>query len=544
MARVPRFTGRANFRIPSAPTVRSNEADVLEAEGQALQDIANGVAGIAGTLSNYGKARQRINDNLSKNQAVNAAESAGQLADDFARTNPDGSPDGGTMLTDFEDTFQERKTEFIDGIEDETQRAQAELAWDNIGNKFKKNLFIASRERHVEHSRVQSDLIKDGYTTNVFNNSDAFSSNAEALDEHYEILLDNGILQNSTQKEVLQASARQDLATASILGLIEKEEYDTAKEKLLTGELKNEFSLKEKQGLIDQIDNRKIRKTNQSLAEENARINRTKRDLKKSQDIKFNEMVLKSKAAAEPEQAEKINDELDVLVGAQAITPSMAQYVRTQILDKDADFIDDRNHFNLQDRILKDEDLSVIEEEVRRSTNNRQIKPATGRSLLNMINTQKKIRFTDPTAKQRLRDAHGVLNASFGTVQGIEARVDIDGAVRKRMMTLKNDATIFMHRLLEQNPTMDPVDAANRSVLKFTPTAQELPKAVSVPIDLQTTVKGTKEAAEKLKLKLKKGLISKSLYDRDITRLLDIVKRLQIEERIENKTKRNQEGAR
>jgi hypothetical protein len=32
--------------------------------------------------------------------------------------------------------------------------------------------------------------------------------------------------------------------------------------------------------------------------------------------------------------------------------------------------------------------------------------------------------------------------------------------------------------------------------------------------------------------------------DRDITRLLDIVKRLQIEERIENKTKRNQEGAR
>jgi hypothetical protein len=508
VARIPRFTATAGFSIPQGPNVASVEAQAIEAQGRAVADIAGTVSQ---TLFDYGRARKNIDDNKSKNQSVIAAKAAAQEANEFALTNEAGSPDGSTMLPDFIGVMDERKEEFLEGIEDNDQREQAETVWENIKIGRSDKLLATSRQRHIEHAVLQSDLVKDGYATDTFNDADSFAANAIAMDEQYNVLLENGVIANPAQAESLKTNARQELANSAVLGLVNKEEYDQAKKLITTGELKGEFDTKERQTLINIIENKKIQKTNQNLAEENAQANKDRRDAEKNQQKNFRDFFAKKKTMKEPAQLDGFLSEIDQAVATGELKMQDANYLKSSAVNRDLKFSDDISNFRFQQRIIDGQNLDAVQSDIQRSVVSKAITPDTGTNLINMINTQKDRRFTDPAARQRLQDANRIIEAHFGSQDFID-RLNISGERKRQKLLRRSDAYIDMHRLLGANPALNPVQAARQVSARFLPPAATLKRIPEIPAQLQTNSITMRQGIQELKARRKAGQMSEAVY--------------------------------
>jgi len=519
MPQIPSFKRRRIAAPGAQPRV---DVRAARAGGQAIAQLGRGISEFGEALGDYQKERAKIDQNLIENQSRLAAQGAGQLSENEARTSPDLKPSGDNLIDGFNTSFDRAQQTFINSLDSDEDRAQAGQAFQVERLNRQEKLFTASRRMHADNAVVQSENLQRGFELSVFNDPDSFGSELNNFNQH----LDSMNMLVGPKTEELKTQGREDLAMNSILGLIEQQEYDQATERIKTGAEAKFLDSKTRQGLLLKVDQAKMRETDLDLKEENRKVAEENRERKESQDNNFQKMQLKINVAGDLASRQNLEKEIDASVSTDQMNRQQAIYLKN-VMNDSTGVNNDAESFRLTSQFLTEKDPIKFREQVITAVNNQRIDAKTGQQLLLKSNQIERQIKDDPFKRMKIAAGNRFVDKLMGEENLIRF-------LRKPEQIAKRNATFRYIELLEAGA--QPEVAARQAVREFGKTSESLPRPKGVDNNLLLSTDTIKQALVQAREQFNRDG-DKKKFNQTVLRIKSIRDALRLEEELTNITK-------
>jgi len=480
----------------------SNIASKLQTElavAGAQKSLAQGIGQFGGGIARYTQSRDRINKNLAGNRAKNAAREQAILSLNEAVSGGEVLPDGSNTLEVYENTFNDVKEDFLEGVADEDV-AISEIMFDSARVQNLSKVLSAQRQKHADFVLTMSEKEKKNYNLSSHQDPDLFEQNSVDLGLHYTVLAEEGIITPSQSKSLSESAVKEN-ALSAVNGMTQiNRDFDKAIERVTTGDMSKVFSETERSKLIETIQNRKMRS-----------------------------IFIKTKKAITPAEQDAVETEMERMVSRGQMKKADQTFL-VKMMDEDIVENDDSQAFDLESRLASGEDPKTVLEDVKLSVNGETLKASTGRQVLNDITTVLARQSSGNKTLSNKRISLGTKR--IDAVYGSKELLDSLGLNGKEKAVLKNDVLIRYYELLRNQPSADPVDMSNQAIREFGQSSAILPSVPGVSLLEQKNSSGLANAARTLKIRFRQGQIDKREYNRRLLLIKERLDALKLEEEI------------
>lgn len=495
-----------------------------QAKARAFETLARGFSQLGAGLDEYNKRKDAINQRINLDQAQIEAMRAAQDSFNFANTNPEGAADGSSLVSDYELSFEERKLDYLDGIEDDTLKQQAANAFDNEMLKQRDTLYNAQRQKHATFATQESDKAKRAYNAVVFNDPSKFGEAVGTLENHYTAMVEAKLI-TPDQKESLKQNAIKESAMTAINGMtLIRQDYYQAIERLVTGDMALIFSDEDKKKLITDIQNNKMRSSDTELKSIAQMEARSKKELEEQRTQTFSRIFNNATKASSPAAREAVQKQLNMARGMDLISNVDFSFAQS-VMNEDVTKNDDKVAFDLAYNITGGADTNAMREKVKELTVREEMKASTARGLLTKISeienqqkTQGKTIYDD-----KLKNGRDLLDGVFGSKDFLDKL----GNRGQQKAIRRNQAESRYIDVLTGNPGIDPREAAKQVVEELNGLdPSTVPFVRGVPFELQTNQNQIKRAAQQVDRQYQAGKITKERRNQIILDLRERVRTL------------------
>lgn len=497
MPKIPTLQQSTRLQVSSPVPIGSSQSARIE--GEAIQDLGQGLARAGQMLGEFTKAARASSERSQLDGATQDLEAISQKAQFDAGQKA--KADGSDLISIYEKDFDEATKPILESITDPELKMQVLNEAKARKNARSDNLYAEAAARKTKHI----DVVKQATLSKAVANVNSDPSIVEStIGEFNQSLDQETALYSPLVREKKRVEGVQSIALGAVEGLASKNKYDAAKE-LLSTKLSGYFDEKTLQAKLIDLDDRQVKYMNRNLIE-SERAERNQKEANEEASVELTTKYFFAMAKAkDPEERAAIASEFAELGRQKKI--SVAQYNMIESQGLQLTRADQFNPLGMTEfihGITKGSNPVDTAKNIQASMADGTMDQVTGAKLLTMNSQRLANRKKDPGYPTKYNISDTYIEAKFNSVmkqipfqQGREgARVDV---------LIKADEYI--------NSGMSPTLAAKKALKFVTPNPESLPMITGVGAN-QSTVKDL----EKIELKLsdQAKLVPKMSYEQKI----------------------------